>query len=182
MTSVPIRWTIMMFLAGGWACAVQSGTNVRRDVEEMLRLAGDRTMPSPGEILVLRVDTIPVGATRAFLILESVYRTLGLELEHVTSSERQLGGTTQRLGPVEGKSPSAWLDCGQSVNSTSHADSYDVTLSVASRVLAIQGFSAVETVLRGKAQPRDVSGAMITCTSQGTLERRIADLVVQRAR
>ena len=77
--------------------------------------------------------------------------------------------------------PSAWLDCGHGMAEV-YADQYQVTFSMATRVMPIDSTrSTIESIIRASARPRDVSTEPFRCSSLGTLEIRIAEMIRQRA-
>jgi len=113
---------------------------------------------------------------------EGVYGALGLPINFLDRTGRRLGGTIARLLALEGRRPSAWLDCGRGATATPYADQYDVALTVATRVVSAGESSTVETVVRAFSRARDVTAAPLDCTSLRTLEARIAEPVEERAR
>jgi hypothetical protein len=113
---------------------------------------------------------------QAWAALPGAYAALGLQRAHaVDGAER-----TYRAGPATvprrlgGERPSRFLDCGTTV-SMPNADGYEVTLEIVTR-LRPEGAAAtrVETVVHATARPRETSGNLVSCTSNGQLERRIA--------
>ena len=122
-----------------------------------------------------------VTAERAYAVLPLVYEQIGLPVNTAVSASRIVGLTQQRVRRVGKDALSRFLTCGTDVTGASLADTYEVRLTVLSRVTPVgtEG-SLLSTQVIGKAQPRSVSGTPVTCESTGVLEDRIAKLLTIR--
>lgn len=175
-----VRGSLVWVGLAATACATAGGSPTGTVAEQMLRLAGNHDTPRRDDSEVFWVDTLAAPPARTFVAVAEVYRALGLPLNFADQAALQLGGTVLRLGTVDGKLRSAWLDCGRGPTAQPNADLYDVTLTIASRVVAVEPGSTVETVLRAHADPRDVTADRLPCNSLRTIEPRIAELVRER--
>lgn len=120
-------------------------------------------------------------AEEAWAELPAVYESLGLPLAFVDAERWELGNGGWSLPErLDGERPSHWLDCGRGIAATPNADAYDVVMSIRSGITATASGSAVETALTGSAGPRDASGGVVACSSRGTLEERIGELLHER--
>ena len=74
-----------------------------------------------------------------------------------------------------GKQPlSRYLNCGTEPSGVAHVDAWAVNLTVMSQVTPDgNGASTVSTQVAASASPVTTSGAPVTCTSTGELERGI---------
>jgi hypothetical protein len=128
-------------------------------------------------------DTIALDPLRAWAELPHVFGALGLPINAANAGTKELGVVAHTPRRIEGQRVSTFLDCGTGPTGTMYADSYQVHLWVASRILegAGAGASRVQTIVRANARPRDTSGEPLACTSRGRLERRVLELLRQRA-
>jgi hypothetical protein len=170
----------LLGIAGCSAAAYES-TDVAV-IRSMLDLAGARQRdPNALDREVLHVDTVPLRPDRAWLELARAWNTLRIPVTGVDEERRRIGGSVLILGVIGGAKPSTWLDCGRGIAET-YADQYQVTFSMATRVQPLEGAgSTVESIIRATARPRDVSTEPFKCTSLGTLERRLAQMIRERA-
>ena len=110
--------------------------------------------------------------------LPAVYTTLGIPIEERNVAARTLGNPAlklrRRLGDV---ALSKYLDCGNTQGGPS-ADTYEVVLSVESRVQAMGADSAVvTTIIDGRGRPVAFSADYVNCGTRGQLEKRFYDLL-----
>jgi hypothetical protein len=162
------------------SAAAYESTEVAR-IRSLLRLAGSREIdPSALDREVLRVDTVAAPPERAWLELVRAWSTLRIPVTGADTLNYRIGGSALPLGLVGGQKPSAWLDCGHGMAEV-YADQYEVTFSMAAQVTPLAGAgSTIESIIRASARPRDVSTEPFRCTSLGTLELRVAEMVRQR--
>jgi hypothetical protein len=96
---------------------------------------------------------------------------------------RRLGNPTVRGRRIGGERLSRYFECGQALLGRPLADQYDVTYSIFSSLAeAGDGRVVLVTELDGSARPASVSTNPIHCESKGTLEQRIADMVLELLR
>ncbi len=142
---------------------------------------------APGAMGGLRMYNEPgVGVRHVNLPMDSVllglpqvYDMLGIPDYGVNPEGTQYGNPSFRARRIEGKRLSRYIDCGMGVTAVPNADDYQVTLMVLSRVSAAdEGGTMVVTTVDATAKPRAVSGNPVHCQSNGTLETRLADLLL----
>lgn len=171
--------TLALVVVGMAAACSSSGRRAESAAHEMLRLAGSReaTPPRDGsEVFV--IDTLAAPPERLFAAARHAYESIGIPFSHHDADALGLGGFIRVLGDLMDERPSTWVDCGRGATAESYADSYVVSMAVATRVMAVdEERSTLETVVRARAQARDVSSDLLQCRSFGTFERRIAALV-----
>lgn len=111
-------------------------------------------------------------------LLRGVLEELGIPVGLLDPTTRTIGNPRfrpQRIGKARN---SRYFDCGHGVTAVPYADQYELTASVMAHVgTGDDGNARLETVVTGSARSRALSGGAINCTSKGTLERAIADLV-----
>lgn len=175
------RMTMGMVLAVILASCASSGPPTREfQAEELLRLAGslERNPPRDGSETFV-VDTLDVSPQRAFMAVRAAYEDIGIPFSFYEAEQLRLGGFIRELGELDGEQPSTWIDCGRGAGVAEYADTYEVSMAVGTRVLALdRGGSVVETVIRARARARDVSSGLLRCRSFGTFE----DMVLERVR
>ncbi len=123
---------------------------------------------------------LQVTAEQAWAVLGDVYEELGLPVDAMNTSRREIGASEFRLsGPFLGRRASDYVDCGYDPGlMRALADQATVELSVRS-VVAGQGDNPAQlnTVVIGSAR-RGVGGAgRAACQSTGLLELVLARLV-----
>jgi hypothetical protein len=128
-------------------------------------------------------DVVDAPVTRVWTILPTVFDELEIEPTVRDPQEKLLGSMQFRPRRIGGNRLSQYLDCGRSVGVASNADAYRVTMSLVTRVKEADGDrTEIETELYAVAEPRGVRGDAVNCTSKGTLERQIVELVQARTR
>src|SRR6267143_4445355 len=121
------------------------------------------------------VDARPVEApvSRVWAVLGSVYAELGIQLSVSDAGRVELGNAGFRARPIDGKRLSTYLNCGSGVTGD-HADDYEVTMKVVTRLIPYgKDSSVVATLVDASAKARDVSSVPLPCGSRGTLETHI---------
>jgi len=125
------------------------------------------------------VDARPVAAPleRVWTVLGSVYVGLGIQLSVSDRKRFELGNAGFRARRIDGKRLSTYLNCGSGVTGE-HADDYDVTLKVITRLVPYGNSSTVvATLVDASAKARDVSSVPLPCGSLGILETRILEQI-----
>jgi hypothetical protein len=178
MPRAALALTATLLLA---ACATATYENTQVGViRSLLQLAGSREADESAlDREVLRVDTVAAPPQRAWVEVVRAWSTLRIPVTRADTIAYRIGGSTQPLGLIGGQKPSAWLDCGRGIAEV-YADQYEVTFSMAMRVMPRDGGSTIESIIRATARPRDVSTESFRCSSLGTLETRVAEMIRQR--
>lgn len=176
--TVALAAVVGVLTLSGLACA-SGGPGPGEDARELLRLAGSRESNPPRDgSEVFRVDTIDAPAERTFGAARDAYSTLDIPFSHFDEQGLRLGGFVRVLEEIDGDPPSTFMDCGRGATAEQYADVYNVSMAIGTRVRSLDAStSTVETVIRARARARDVSSGLIRCSSFGTLEDRIAQLV-----
>jgi hypothetical protein len=109
------------------------------------------------------------------------YAHVGLTPTSMRTDTRELGVTSAKLRRRLGEERlSRYLACGERMSGMPNADEYDVRLTVTSRVVTVPedtARSVLSTFVQANARPVSTGGAMVTCSSTGELERRLAKRV-----
>jgi hypothetical protein len=125
---------------------------------------------------------VALNVERAWQLMPEVYDALRLGGGVVDSGKRIFGA--QHLtytGRPGGKSLSQYLDCGSQLVGP-NADHYAVSLTVLTQVRAADSTAILDTRIEAYAKPRSVSGARLTCSTTGRLEKLIAAELETRAK
>lgn len=144
--------------------------------------SGDGTM----ELRTVAVDPTneyPIDATpdRLWQVMPAVFAQLQVPVTLQVQAERSIGNRSfevrRQLGGVR---LSRYMSCGEQLGNP-NADSYLLTLRIVTRVLGGTGEKArLFTVVDGTAKPVAGSGGVVSCTSNGQLERRLVELAKEQ--
>lgn len=132
-------------------------------------------------VVALEVAAEPDALWRA---LPAAFEGVGLKGAGVIDAGTRLFGYPEAVIPgrlAEGRL-SAFLDCGYNMGGA-NADTYRVTGTILALVRPAErsGASIVELRIDAAGKPRSTSGAMVTCRSNGRLERAIAQHALAQA-
>jgi hypothetical protein len=118
---------------------------------------------------------LAVPPERAFQALLGAYESLGIQVNVVQTNTRTLGARDMRAVRRLGKTPlSRYLDCGQDMASGALADTYVVSLTAVTRVVAADAErSTLVTQVSAGARPVNISGGIVRCGTTGRLEQEI---------
>lgn len=125
---------------------------------------------------------IPVSADSVWTVLPEVFEALDVPVTHRVQSRWEMGNRGYVAQRVEGRRMNTYVDCGSNL-SGQLANLHEVTLSVVVRLSdAPDGGTQVETTVDAYGKPRTTSGNQVHCQSRAALERRVGDLVFEKAR
>lgn len=128
----------------------------------------------------VRASTVAGTPDAVFAVLPAVYEEFKLPVATLVSSERRIASQNARFRErVGGERAARSLSCGTAADGRDAADSYELTLDIATVAVAApdgQG-TQVKTVVSGLAKPVFTSGEPVRCASTGRLEERIATAV-----
>ena len=116
---------------------------------------------------------------KAWVALQEVYTTLNIPVTDLNQQSRTIGNNAYRVRRRIGDVPTMRaLDCGGD-SGMPNAETYQLLLTVKSRIIPSDaGGSVVQTTLEGTGKnPTTAASSDVRCSSMGTLEKRIADLV-----
>jgi len=107
-----------------------------------------------------------------------LFEELGVEINYQNPAGRAIGNNNFRLRRLGGVRNSRYLDCGFGSTAVPHADGYEVTASLVISFRPGEGGTTImETLFAASARARDVSGGNVACTSKGTLESTMAEIL-----
>jgi hypothetical protein len=129
------------------------------------------------------VKTVSASADRVWSVLPAVYESLGIPVTDRDPAARTIGNTSykvrRRLGDV---ALSRYLDCGSTQGAPS-ADSYEILLSVSTRVRpGAPDSTAVSITVDAMGRPVFLSADYVRCGSMGGLEKRFFDILNAKLR
>jgi hypothetical protein len=187
MRSLP-AWTLLL---APLACAPASrppATGAATGAPTTAPTTAPATMrvSTPGGTLNIRVrpdemrSTFIVAAApdRVWGALPAAFDSLGVPAGVVDVAARRYGTTGLRVRRRLGTTPvSRYFDCGQT-QIGENADEYDVQLQVVATVTAgTAGTTNVEVLLDARARPVAFSQGYQSCSTRGTLDKRLVELV-----
>lgn len=162
------------------ACASSQGPSTVHPDQTVRVVSG--TASSTSTMAIVQSDDpsqriMPVSSARIWNALPAVYDSLGLPITDRNVQDRSIGTTSFKLRRKLGNAPlSRYLDCGATQGSPS-ADSYEVLLTVMTRLAPSGDTTAVITRVDALARPVFVSGEYVNCGSTRLLEKRFFDLL-----
>lgn len=167
------------------ATTLLSAGEVPRRVEVEAQAIGggffDMQATGGWEVLVYE---LPVPPRHVWTALAPAFESLGFRGAGAIDAGRRIFGYPDAVFPraIGGQRPSAFMDCGQSPGGRS-ADTHRLTgsLVTAVRPAGEPGRSMLEVTMVVTARPREVSGAAVSCASNGRLERLVAHTVTGQA-
>jgi hypothetical protein len=129
------------------------------------------------------VTSVPFPVADVWRALLAAYDSVGLPVTSVNEKTHVVANEGFKLRQRLGKtSLSRYLDCG-ATQIGANADSYDVHLAITSRVVeGAPGAASIATTLEAAAKPITFAQDYTRCTSRGTLETRLVDLVKAQLR
>lgn len=127
------------------------------------------------------LDRLPIAPDSAWTRLPAVYSGLGLPVGAIDTNARTLGTGTVQVRSRLGRTPlSRFISCGGRMG-VENADQYAVTLNVSTTVSpADDGGTRLTSHLEASARPMSIGTTAVRCSSNGTLERWIAERVSGR--
>lgn len=176
-------WTslaVVLAAAGTVACgaSTSSGTTPAppqtRNVMRIGNYAPIEFFNEPG----VGARTIAAHVDRVWGVLPAVYDQMGIPPTSMDPPNYELGNPSLNTRRVDGDRMNTFIDCGTSFSGPL-ANTYDVTLTVATRLTPKADSTIVVTTLDAYAEPMAVSGNPIHCQSRGELELRIAQRALE---
>ena len=124
----------------------------------------------------VRKTTIDAPPDAVWGVLPSIYEEFKLPVNTMVSTERRIASQQGRYRErVAGERAARIVSCGTSSDGREAADSYELSLDVATTVAAAaDGGTELRTVVSGSAKPVFTSGEPVRCASTGRLEERLA--------
>jgi len=127
---------------------------------------------------VFRLSAVP---EQVWIVLPSVFEELGIEITYRNPPAKAMGNNNFMARRIGGARNSRYLECGYGSTATPHADAYEVTASLVTALRPGEnGGTVLETLFIASARARAVSGGNIRCSSKGTLERTMAEMLASR--
>ena len=182
--ALPYALSCALLLAGCASAPPASTIDTTARRREMVSVGDQMVLLEPTTARTRR-EELAVPADRAWALLPLAYEAAGLPLSTLDSEKRLLGaGGVRTQGRLGGTWLSRYVDCGTAATGLPNADSYAVTLDVATQVdaRADGANAALGTIVRATARPASTSTSNpVNCVSTGALEHRIAELVRAQA-
>jgi hypothetical protein len=164
----------------GWACATSHPGTVSADGGQTVT-----RVTSPGVDVQItsdrRVSTASFDASmdEVWTALVTAYEQLEIPVTATDHAGWRIGNPRAQTRLIGDERMSRFFECGQASMGRPRADQYAVTYSIFSRLQqAADGQTVLLTEADGSARPRSVSTNPVHCSSKGSLEARIADLVM----
>jgi hypothetical protein len=169
------------------ACASSHGSSAPPTPDQTIRIpassGGPATTLAVAATTTSSVKAVSAPADRVWSVLPAVYESLGIPVTDRDPTTRTMGNTSykvrRRLGEV---ALSRYLDCGSTQGAPS-ADSYEILLSVSTRVQpGTLDSTTVSVTVNAMGRPVFLSAEYVRCGSMGGLERRFFDTLNAKLR
>ena len=176
LLSAPLGLLVLSCVA---ACASSSGgaaTSARPATQTVGRGdIGTLVMSNSGGSDVFKV---PHSADAVWKVLPSVFDSLAIPVNSIDPASKEIGNSALKIRSRLGKVYlSRYLECG-STQLGPNADSYDVVLTVMTKVTADgAAASSLGTTVQAQAKPATYNQGYNQCSSKGAIEKRLVDLV-----
>lgn len=176
------RCALLLLLAGcastPAARAIDNGQPRRERVS-----VGDHIVQLEPTAASARRDELAIPAGRAWELLPLAYEAAGLPLSTLDTEARRIGaGGVRAQGRLGGTWLSRYVDCGTAPTGIPNADSFTITLDVATQVSGTASAAQLSTIVRATGRPSSTStSSPVNCPSRGALERRLVELVQEQA-
>jgi hypothetical protein len=172
----------LLLLAACASAPAASTVNGSRPRREMVSV-GDQTVLLEPTTASTRRDELALPAGRVWELLPLAYEAAGLPLSTLDTERRLIGaGGVRAQGRLGGTWLSRYVDCGTAPTGIPNADSFTITLDVATRVEGTANAAELSTTVRATGRPSATSTSNpVNCVSRGALERRLAELVREQA-
>jgi|SRR5687768_3789200 len=181
-----MRLVVIASLAMLVACASNPAPSTGRPEEQTVRVSGVTGGISGSTGLRLtsntisRVDTLWTSFDRVWRELPAVFAVLEIPIEKFDASTNVIGHSAFKVYRRLGKFPlTRYLDCG-STQIGPNAESYEVMLTVLTRIERVRSdtsLTAVGTTVEAVAKPVQFRGDYSRCSSKGTLENRVMEIL-----
>ncbi len=162
------------------ACSANpSGTIETASRPETVRSAG---MGSLTMVNVTEASNTPLNqpAAEVYAVLPAVYDSLSVPRTMMDPKGFIVSSQGFRIRQRMGRTAlSRYIECG-ATQIGPNADSYEVYMTVSSRVVASGSTSALQTTVEAAARPLSFAQEYSRCSSKGVLEQRIAEGVRSR--
>ena len=173
--------TLVLLGFVAWGCAgSSSGVRPETSTPALTRIQG----PGAGYDVHLTTELskgvfhLNAPPDEVWAAMPAVYEELGIEINLRDPTARVVGNNNFRPRRIDGARNSRYLDCGYGSTAVPHADGYDVTASLIATVRSgDESGTLLETLFTGSARAREVSGGNVSCSSKGTLERRMVEIL-----
>ena len=131
----------------------------------------------------VRPSTLAAPVDRAWPAVAAAYDDLKLPVTHRADAQRQVASQGRRMrGSIGGTRMGLHFNCGAASSGGDAADSYELTLDVATTVAPGADASqvSVQTIATAMARPVMTSGEPVRCVSTGRLEEKITQAAMKR--
>lgn len=168
-------------VALGWACASsQAGLGSAGSGQTVTRVSSgaiDTRITSETRVSAHAFDAAKQDVWES---LVDAYGQLEIPIPVEDRLTWRVGNPRAQIRRIGGERLSRFFECGQASMGRPRADQYDVTFSIFSRLDETEdGRIVLLTEADGSARPNSISTNPIHCSSKGTLEVRIADMVAE---
>lgn len=172
-----------MLAAGafGWACATsQTGTRPEAGSQTITRVSNPAIDVNITSDVRVSSHAYSASLEEVWLAVAVVYRQLEIPVTVTDRAGWRVGNPQAQTRRIGNERMSRFFECGQASMGRPRADQYDFTYSIFSRLQqATDGRTILLTEADAFARPSSVSTNPVHCSSNGSLEKRIADLVME---
>lgn len=178
--SVYLTMVVLMGCASGSASLPSATTRSRTTIETT---TGKYTVEQVTTPDVMK-QALPASLDAVWAALPAAYGDLHIPIDGIDPSSHMIGsGNITAQGSFAGTHLSRLLDCGVGAVGTQNADRFEVHLNVRTQLTAnASGGTLVQTLIEATARDAGTSTSAVRCSTTGTLERRIAEVLAKETK
>jgi len=114
---------------------------------------------------------------KVWAVMPLAFDSLGIPVNQIDPANYVIGASSVRVRRSLRKVPlSRYIDCGSMAGGPS-ADTYEINLTLLTTLKATETGSVAFTQLEALGRSESLRGDWIRCSSNGTLERKLADVI-----
>jgi hypothetical protein len=118
---------------------------------------------------------------QVWAVLPGIYEELTIPLSEFDAEQKMLGNREFVPKTIGGERMSRYLACGGPSSGRPFADAYQVEMFLITRVDGVgPEKTRIRTELFATARARDVGTNRVQCSTKGTLERRITEMITEK--
>ena len=166
------------------ACAPPSANPTPESSTEVIRVPAGAGMGTATQMTSAAPNVVTVAKplNNVWLAMAGVYDSLQIPLTTLDPTTHSIGnGDLQLRRRLGNTAIREYLNCG-TTQGVANADSYDIRMSVMSKLAAAPGGGTViTTTVQGMGRPISTSGDYLRCSTTGSLEIRLGEIAKARA-
>lgn len=177
----PMKRTLALLLLAGCASSPSSRPDESGTAMDRVKLNNRDYEIDYTRETEIKTVALPASRVAIWNALSETHRTLGLKRLTADSAQGTVAYEASSVRTILGKRVSSYFDCGLGAGNVPRADSYSVTVHVDHKITAVSDRQSQLLIrVTATARNRGLNSDVVQCSSFGTLESRISELVAAR--